>query len=383
MKVTATLLPLGAERKEQWLSMLPDDCRPEEALFWDIETTGLSRIYDSVYLIGYLYYQDGEFYLEQHLAEHIADEVDLLLFFLEKIKKHRYLISFNGDTFDLPFLCERMKRMHIREPLPETKSLDLFRLYRPYQRFLGLPNGKLKTLERFLGIERQDVMTGGELIEVFYEYSRTDDPGLERVLLLHNYDDVLHLPDLLALKAFIGYLKTVPLHRACLSGPASSLHAEENDTETNRLYLWFEPDTPPPLLLNTFYALKKNEPSLHLIASPNEGLFLGIPAEEGTLRHYLPNYKDYYVLPDGRLIHKSLDRPPLGRRASKEDAFLSAAGTFLYWSAAPLPESMHLFRHTEKEKAGFISLAELSPHLDDPAFADSLFHSYIPSLGKE
>ncbi len=377
MKVTSTLLPLGAERREQWLSLLPEDCRPEDALFWDIETTGLSRVYDSVYLIGYLYYQEGEFYLEQHLANHIADEVDLLLFFLEKLRQHRYLISFNGDTFDWPFLCERLKRMHIRTPLPEVKSLDLYRLYRPYQHFLGLPNGKLKTVERFLGIERQDVMTGGELIEVFYEYSRTDDSGLERVLLLHNYDDILHLPDLLKLRSFLKYLYHEPVIRAELAerGPSVTGAADGGV----RQYLRIEPQTPPPFALRTYYSLKKEAPCVELSCDPSDGIRLGFPLIADTLRYYLPNYRDYYVLPDGRLLHKSLDHPPEGRKAGKADAFIPLSGDFILLPAGACPNDIHVFHHDEKEKTEYLNLAELKSRLEDPAFASALLRGCLPA----
>ena len=46
------------------------------------------------------------------------------------------------------------------------QSIDLYRLTRPYKKYLKLTHINQKSLESFLGIEREDRYNGGELIKI-------------------------------------------------------------------------------------------------------------------------------------------------------------------------------------------------------------------------
>ena len=56
--------------------VIPEGIELQDALFFDIETTGLSRDYHKVYLIGSLCIQDGKFLFCQWLAEKETEETD-------------------------------------------------------------------------------------------------------------------------------------------------------------------------------------------------------------------------------------------------------------------------------------------------------------------
>ena len=47
MRVYKEGAPLTPQQNEELLEMLPKGTDPERVLFWDIETTGFSRKYDS------------------------------------------------------------------------------------------------------------------------------------------------------------------------------------------------------------------------------------------------------------------------------------------------------------------------------------------------
>ena len=51
---------------------------PEKALFFDIETTGLSHKSACVFLIGTIHLENGSWQLTQYLAEHASEEKQLL-----------------------------------------------------------------------------------------------------------------------------------------------------------------------------------------------------------------------------------------------------------------------------------------------------------------
>ena len=237
---------------------------PEDVLFFDIETTGLSARNAGLYLIGVLTYtaatsiaeesntasssdeaqisavpsahraasapeSAGHWTLLQYFCEDVADEPAVLQAFFELLRTKKILISYNGDGFDIPFLRHMVEQYGLRAPRPHhstvlhdradcpatdgsaiddtrplysfdtVESFDLFKKFRPLKHLLGLPDLKLKSCERFLGIDREDRFTGGELIEVYFEWQKTKAPALLDTLLLHNAEDIANLPNLLPL----------------------------------------------------------------------------------------------------------------------------------------------------------------------------------------
>lgn len=202
---------------------------PEDVLFFDIETTGLSARSAGLYLIGILTYTDKNWTLLQYFCEDVADEPAVLQAFFELLCTKKILISYNGDGFDIPFLRHMVEQYGLHAPRPHhstaprdrvdcldtdsstiadtrplysfdtVESFDLFKKFRPLKHLLGLPDLKLKSCERFLGIDREDRFTGGELIEVYFEWQKTKAPALLDTLLLHNAEDIANLPNLLPL----------------------------------------------------------------------------------------------------------------------------------------------------------------------------------------
>ena len=287
--------------------------------------------------------------VEQHLAASTADELALLESFLQKMDDYELLVTFNGDAFDIPFVRERLRTMRIPGELHPFSSLDLYKLYRPYAPFFRWDNCKLKALERFLGIDREDRMEGGELIEVFYEYSRTEDKRLEKALLLHNYEDILNLPILLRIQKYVDYLKQETVQSLSLSpdGPEVRLSFAMNQTA--------------PLSISTQYFIHKKSVPIRLETDRDDShIHFWIPVYTGTLRYYLPNYKEYYALPSGELLHKSLDTPPVRRTATREEGCIAKAGDFIAIAQVDLPQGLHPFRAECRDKNLYVELSELT-----------------------
>ena len=172
---------------------------PEDVLFFDIETTGLSARSAGLYLIGMLTYTDKKWTLLQFFCEDVADEPAVLQAFFELLHTKKILVSYNGDGFDIPFLRHMLEQYGLPYSFDTVESFDLFKKFRPLKRLLDLPDLKLKSCERFLGIDREDRFTGGELIEVYFEWQKTKAPALLDTLLLHNAEDIANLPNLLPL----------------------------------------------------------------------------------------------------------------------------------------------------------------------------------------
>lgn len=162
--------------------------------YFDIETTGFEKDKDYIILISLGYFNEqGLFNIKQYYAEEVVDEVDILYAFAVDLAKFDRWCSYNGVAFDEPFITRRMEKNNICFNLP-TEHIDLYRIIRPYYKQLGLERCNLKTVEKYLGVEREDQIDGGKSVELYYRYLDTKDEKLKDILMLHNYEDVLNLP---------------------------------------------------------------------------------------------------------------------------------------------------------------------------------------------
>ena len=302
----------------------------EDCIFFDIETTGFSPASCQLYLIGCLYKKDTDIIIEQFFAESPADEKDVLLHFMELLNRYTTIFSFNGLGFDLPFIKAKCKVLGISNDFhaPASRRLkngqtedyqieehhteehhiktldywdnfqyiDIFKEINRIKPLLLLPNYKQKTIETFLGIKRDDKYTGGELISVYKEYVRTQDPIAEELLLLHNFDDVAGMLDLLPILSYV----------QILNGAYEIEHAETNPyttyerTDGLELILTLKNHCTVPKRISC--AIKDYYLVMH-----NDITKIRIPIYEGELKYFYPNHKDYFYLPiEDMAIHKSV-----------------------------------------------------------------------------
>ena len=98
---------------------------------------------------------------------------------------YRYLLHFNGTTFDIPFILHKCARHKLDFSFDNFESIDLYKKITPCKYLLKLPNCKQKTLELFLGISREDIYDGGELVGLYHEYVKAPSSMTEQKILLH------------------------------------------------------------------------------------------------------------------------------------------------------------------------------------------------------
>lgn len=169
--------------------------------FFDIETTGLSREYNYVYLVGLMYYSSFEesFVIEQIWIDSEDSEVDLLKYSIDKLNNFDYIINYNGTSFDIPFINARSKASNLLKQVDPSKSFDIYRLLRKNKNKLNLDNLKLETVEEFLGIYREDSYSGLECITFYLDYQKSKNSSLKDKILLHNFEDLLYLNEILVI----------------------------------------------------------------------------------------------------------------------------------------------------------------------------------------
>jgi uncharacterized protein YprB with RNaseH-like and TPR domain/predicted nuclease with RNAse H fold len=157
-------------REESW--RLYKDFR-DETLFLDIETTGLSRHYDVITLIGTYDGHNIKIFMKDN---NLSDIVDYL-------QNYQIIVTFNGKLFDLRFIKKEFPRIEI-----PPVHIDLRYLLRS----LGI-NGSLKDIERMLGIKRDSAVekiSGGEAAVLWTRFLKGDDEALRKLVLYNIYDTV-------------------------------------------------------------------------------------------------------------------------------------------------------------------------------------------------
>ena len=168
-------------------------------MFIDIETDGLSHK-NKLVIIGLIQFnRNGAAQLIQLFNDDYQSEREMLLELIHLLKVHDtdYYVSFNGNSFDFPFLNARFRHYKIDYQLPKAANVDLLRLSRQNQAHLGIADFKLKSVEKFVGINRNDTISGKDSILMFQAYIESKSEALKQAILLHNYDDLINMIPLL------------------------------------------------------------------------------------------------------------------------------------------------------------------------------------------
>lgn len=256
----------------------------QQPLFFDIETTGLSADISAITLIGCC---DMDGNITQWFNEDGFSQKQILSDFLTFIKSYDTLITFNGKTFDLPFLSSKIKEFKLNASFDRYEHLDLYQILKPYKNLWGLKNFRQKDLEEYLGFHRTDKLSGKKLIKTYQNYLEKGNTKDKDAVLLHNKEDLLGLRDIYSLMSY----------PALLDGKFTlSSFSIENDEFTASLNLEHQ----IPVCCN----YEKSGISLFLEHSI---AVLTCPLEGGHLKHYHRDYKNYYYLPmEDLVIHKSM-----------------------------------------------------------------------------
>lgn len=256
----------------------------KQSLFFDIETTGLSADISAITLIGCC---DLDGNITQWFNEDGFSQKQILSDFLMFIKPYKTLITFNGKTFDLPFLTAKIKEFKLDASFDDYEHLDLYQILKPYKNLWGLKNFRQKNLEEYLALDRTDKLSGKKLIKTYQNYLEKGDTKDKEAVLLHNREDLLGLRNIYSLMSYPALLDGKFSLSSCL-------------LENNKFSASLNLDHQIPVCCN----YEKSGISLTLKHSK---AVLTCPLENGHLKHYHRDYKNYYYLPmEDLVIHKSM-----------------------------------------------------------------------------
>jgi len=185
---------------EGLLSELPEAAgtAPEQWLFLDTETTGLSGGSGTLaFLVGIARYRKGCLRVRQYLITRFSGEEALLRSLVQDIDGGATLVSYNGKSFDLPLLATRMGLHRLENPLPGLPHLDLLHPVR--RRFSGQwENCRLATVEReLLGFGRDGDLPGSQAPRAWLDYVKQGRWQRLQGVIDHNRLDLVSLAVLL------------------------------------------------------------------------------------------------------------------------------------------------------------------------------------------
>lgn len=167
---------------------------PSKILFLDIETCGLSNA--PLFLIGVAYFTGEDFSFLQLFARNLCEERPLLSFFNKLLSQYDLLVTYNGRSFDIPFIISRGHANKVRIPncVPNLDLLhEVRRIWKP-----RLPNCKLQTVEQHIyGRKRCGDIHGDDIPHVYNEFVKTGNAGMIRTILKHNILDVITMIDII------------------------------------------------------------------------------------------------------------------------------------------------------------------------------------------
>lgn len=274
---------------------LPTTQESENYLFLDIETTGFQKDTTILYLIGCGFYQKDKFHIIQWFNDDGISESQMLFTLKELLeRKEHTLFTFNGESFDIPYLNRHFELNDISFQIGIDSSLDLYKILKPFQSLYKMEHGRQKDWECFLGIEREDIYDGGQLIQLYKEYLLKKKTSLLDTLLLHNMEDIRGMQALTPLLSYQKLLEEGPVYQ-----DMAYCHQNYSLGQGSLAIQCRLPEALPKAL--------RIHSSMGSVDSVSNTLKLTVPVVEGALKFFFTDYQNYYYLPEeDRAVHKSI-----------------------------------------------------------------------------
>jgi uncharacterized protein YprB with RNaseH-like and TPR domain len=166
--------------------------RPEQCLFLDTETTGLSGGAGTMaFLVGCAFLEGNAFVARLFFIPDFPAEKSVMAELSLLFERFPCLVTFNGKTFDVPLLQSRF-RMHRKKLEPSAwYQVDLLHISRTlWKKRLG--RCPLSEIERsVLGVRRHHDVPSSQIPGVYFDYLRGRNLARLRPVFDHNAWDLL------------------------------------------------------------------------------------------------------------------------------------------------------------------------------------------------
>jgi len=168
-------------------------------VFFDLETCGLSNA--PVFLAGTMHWNGSDYVVRQYFARDYGEEAALVDELARFLAGFETVISYNGKSYDVPFLADRASLHHVPFTRP-ARHIDL--VHHARRRWNGiLPNCRLITLELHICKRRRSGdVPSAEVPGLYHDFVKYG--GAHRLIPVfhHNLLDVTTMDEIL--RALVG-----------------------------------------------------------------------------------------------------------------------------------------------------------------------------------
>lgn len=275
------------------ISLLPKEFDAKSSIFFDIETSGLSPKSSPVFLIGLVFFNNQEAVFRQYFSNSVEEEIDILNAFIDDVNCFKTIYHFNGLSFDIPFINERLSHHGIKYRLDKSSSFDIYQFVKKHKEMLNLESCKLKSVEEYMGIFREDDLSGKEIVDAYKKYLNTKSHFLRDKMLLHNEEDILNLYKILPIIKMIDSKKMksqVEVSNYSISFSEKAVLVEgKYDLDDEKNIEW------------------SNEDMNFKWKSISKSFKLEYILKKDILYYFFKDYKNYYYFPElDQAVHKSV-----------------------------------------------------------------------------
>lgn len=315
----------------------------KNTLYFDIETTGFINSNSHIYMIGMFYLNNNILRYKFLFAENLADEVQILTSFKNILSYFDNVITFNGTTFDIPYIKWRADYYGIDISFQNISHTDMYRVFKSKSHLFNLKKYNQKSIEQFLGLFREDKYTGGDLIDIYKDYTNNPSSEKEYILTLHNINDLEGM----------AHVTNMHLYYAIFDWELIK------SIDSGDIY---------EITLKSKYSFPSNHicsfDSCKVIYSSNT-IIIQLPIISDTKKLFFDDYQNYYFLPqEDMAIHKSVGQfvcAPNKIKATKNTAYIKKTDRFIH-----IPFNLNnMFKDEYKDKTGYIPASQFNNSIID------------------
>ncbi|MEI7590497.1 MAG: ribonuclease H-like domain-containing protein [Deltaproteobacteria bacterium] len=272
-----------------------------DAIFIDLETTGLAGGTGTFpFMIGIGWFDGNNFILQQLFSRDHSEEKASLTYLLEMANDRRFVVTFNGKTYDMGLLTTRLILNRLRNPLADLPHLDLLhpcrRIFKHRLENCTLSNIEAEILQHY----REGDIPGFEIPQRYFDWLRRRDPSLVVDIFYHNRLDIISMAGIALLLSQMCDSEDNPIARDDLHITKLKMERDATAGDTENLKRLAESsDTTVAieamaLLANAY---KKNEQWMDAVSlwqkilSHKPNSFFAV---EELAKHYEHQVKDYW-----------------------------------------------------------------------------------------